>query len=166
MRLAVTTPDLSLETIANLMTAGTLLGYRRYAIENQDWPALYPRSNPKIGVKGMVFFGTPNQRQAFYNIQSGMYDSKKAIVEIVLADGRRTPLEVDISVWNGPKSKLLPPDEAKWSPTSFLGNQFYENIAGPLQMEEARMAFDHVVRRTKTLDFLGQLARRFNSLDT
>jgi hypothetical protein len=61
-----------------------------------------------------------------------MYDRKKAIVEIVLAGGRRMPLEVDISVWNGPKSELLPPDEAKWSPTSFLRSQFYENIAGPL----------------------------------
>ena len=89
-------------------------------------------SNLKIGVKGMVFFGTPNQRQAFNNIQSSMYDRKKAIVEIVLAGSRRMLLEVDISVWNSPKSELLPPDEAKWSPTSFLRSQFYENIAGPL----------------------------------
>lgn len=114
----------------------------------------------------MVFFGHPNQHQALYNFQSGMSDRKKAYVEIELADGDRRNLGVDISVWNGQKSELTPTEEAKLFPASFLRSQFYEDIAGPLQEEEAPLAFDHVVRRTENLDVLGELAWRFNSLDT
>jgi hypothetical protein len=120
---------MSLQDIANSMTLATLRGYNRHAVKSQNRPALYPGSSVHSAAKGMILFGLHEYHQTIHELQGGMYDRKKEIVEIELADSSSMQVEVDVYVWNGEVSELFPLTEKDWSPMDFLNSPFYEPMA-------------------------------------
>ncbi|KAH6678314.1 hypothetical protein B0J14DRAFT_650537 [Halenospora varia] len=126
----------SLKQVARSMTPGTLRGYARHAVRQQDWPALYPAQSVYTEAKGMVLFGLSEYHHRIHEFQGGMYDLKKETVEIELADGSPMQIEVDIYVWNGDVYNLYPLREKSWSPSVLLKSDFYQPLAAIADAEE------------------------------
>jgi hypothetical protein len=86
----------------------------------------------------MVFFGFQEYHQIVQEFQAGMYDRKKGMVEIELADLSSMQVEVELYVWNDDFYKLCSLMEKVWSPTDFLKSPCYEPIMKACaQAEEA-----------------------------
>ncbi|KAH8663072.1 hypothetical protein BGZ60DRAFT_80676 [Tricladium varicosporioides] len=126
----------SLKQVAQSMTPGTLRGYARHAVRQQDWPALYPAQSVYTEAKGMVLFGLSEYHHRIHELQGGMYDLKKETVEIELADGSPMQIEADVYVWNGDVYNLYPLREKCWSPSVLLNSRFYQPFAAMADAEE------------------------------
>ncbi len=123
------TQETTLETIANSMTPGTLRGYNRHAVRNEDWPALSPAQTKGAEVMGMVLFGLQSQHEKLSKFQGGLFYCKTATVEIELSDRSMMELEVEIFVWKGEAHNLIPLSATIWEPSDFMKSKFYETIA-------------------------------------
>ena len=129
--LRVVTKGRSLRDIAKSMTPSTLRGYKLCAVKRRPWPAMLPSSNPNDKVRGMVVFGMlDSQRKAIHAFENGMFDLRRVNVEIELQDGSKMTHEAGIYVWNQAESRLVPPEQKQWSPSSLMQSQwFLSNIA-------------------------------------
>lgn len=143
----------TLQGIISSMTAATLRGYKRHAVKGGPWPALSPSNDPRDEVTGMAVFGLhDSQRQSIHRFQGGMFDFKRAIIEVEMFEGIVMPLEVGVYVWNRSDDYLIPTELATWDPNEMLRSDWLRSIFENVRPEEIALETggDHTEARAET----------------
>jgi len=127
----------TVQGIISSMTAATLRGYKLHAVKGGPWPALSPSNDPRDEVTGMAVFGLhDSQRQSIHRFYGGMFDFKRAIIEIEMFEGVVIPLEVGVYVWNRSDDDLIPTELATWDPNEMLRSDWLQIIFEQVRPEE------------------------------
>ncbi|OCL07805.1 hypothetical protein AOQ84DRAFT_294388, partial [Glonium stellatum] len=86
---------------------------------------------PRDEVHGMLVFGMlDSQRRAIHAFENGMFDLRRVDVQVELRDGSTITHEAGVYVWSQEETKLVPPEERRWSPSDLMQSEwFLANIA-------------------------------------
>ncbi|KAK5044933.1 hypothetical protein LTR84_010305 [Exophiala bonariae] len=138
---------ISLGYIVSTMAVATLRGYKRHAVTGSPWPAFSPSDDPRDEITGLVCFGiNSSQRQRIHDFQGGMFDLRKAIIDIDSGNGDTLPCQAELYVWNQSPNKLIPTNLMKWSPDSMLKDDWIQDIFKETRNEEAVLEWEKMGR--------------------
>jgi hypothetical protein len=123
----------SLGIVSKYMTVGTLRGYKRYAAQDENDSALASSTDNRMDkIHGIIVFGL-NECLAHSVISTKSnyetYTFKVAMVQIILADGRRLQLEARIHARMGSQEFFMSPGGKSWSISNELCSSSFRALS-------------------------------------
>ncbi|KAF2714608.1 hypothetical protein K504DRAFT_368424 [Pleomassaria siparia CBS 279.74] len=94
----------------------------------------------------MLVFGMLNsQREAIHRFQNGMFDLRRAKVDVELLDGEKVEVDAGVYVWNRDPGSLVAIEERAWRVEDAMESEWFQYIVKRAEGEEKLLLKEHVL---------------------